>query len=259
MLNFLNKKAPLRLLFIIISLYLSLFSFSFSAGITQRVFDEAGLLDNTNTIKLEQIILDWETKTKHQMAVITVKSLNGVEIEEFAIKKFEELGIGNKERNDGLLFIVAPNDRKLRIEVGYGLESYLPDGLVGEIRDTYIVPNFRNNDFPAGILQGTYSLLMKEAEMEGINLPQLGTGEPPAVPAKTVPPSKGSIAGIIFFIVIILIMLSNKTGRSILLWSLLASSMGGSSRSNNSFGSFGGGFGGFGGGFSGGGGASGNW
>jgi uncharacterized protein len=101
---------------------------------------------------------------------------------------------------------------------------------------------------------------MKQAEMEGIELPQLGAGELPTAPAKAVAQTQGSMAGIIIFIVIILFMLKSKTGRSVLFWSLLASSMGGgSSRSNNSFGSFGGGFGGFGGGFSGGGGASGNW
>lgn len=258
MLKLLSRKLSLRLLLIIAALSIS--SYSFTATSTQRVFDEAKLLENKHTLVLERIIWEWENKTKHQMAVITVKSLNGVEIEDFAVKKFQELGIGSKENNDGLLLIVAPNDRKLRIEVGYGLEPYLPDGLVGEIRDTYIVPNFKNNDFPTGILQGTYALLMKQAEMEGIELPQLGAGELPTAPAKAVAQTQGSMAGIIIFIVIILFMLKSKTGRSVLFWSLLASSMGGgSSRSNNSFGSFGGGFGGFGGGFSGGGGASGNW
>jgi uncharacterized protein len=199
------------------------------------------------------------------MAILTVESLQGEDIESFAVRKFEELGIGSKENNDGILFVVAPNERRLRIEIGYGIEPYLPDGLVGEIRDKAIIPHFTKNDFPSGILQGTYALLMKQAEMEGVELPQLGSGELPSSPTNVVSHSQGSMVGFIIFIVIILIMMKSRTGRSILFWSLMASSLGGSrgrsynSFGGNNFGGFGGGLGGFGGGFSGGGGASGRW
>lgn len=238
-----------------ISLLTSL-SFSYSA---ERIFDQAGILEPKHTLVLNRMIGEWEEKTKHQMAIVTVKSLNGQEIEDYAVKKFEELGIGRSGENDGLMLLVAPNERRLRIEVGYGLEQYLNDGLVGTIRDNYIIPHFKNNDFATGILQGTYALLVKQAEMEGIELPQLGAGELPASPTTKVATTNENMVGAVIFIIIILILLKSKTGRSVLMWSLLASTMGGGSHRSNNFGSFGGGFGGFGGGLSGGGGASGRW
>jgi len=255
-----NKKSFCSSIFLILGI--SLLSFSFAG---KRIFDDANLLETKHELVIERMIGEWEQKTKHQMAILTVHSLEGSTIEDYAIHQFEKLGIGSKENNDGLLFIIAPKERKLRIEVGYGLEQYLPDGLVGNIRDNYILPHFKNNDFPNGILQGTYALLMQQAQMEGIELPQLEQGVLPKVPAKSVQQTQGNLAGFIFFVVIILILSKSKNGRSILFWSLIASSAGsGRYRSygnmgSNNFGGFGGGFGGFGGGFSGGGGASGGW
>ncbi len=254
MLALINNIKSFKFVFFLTILLLLPFTFS-----NERILDEAGLLEPKHKVVLEKIIWEWEEKTKHQIAIVTVKSLDGSEIEDYAVKKFQELGIGDKSNNDGLLFLVAPNERKLRIEVGYGLEQYLPDGLVGTIRDNYIVPHFKNNHYASGILQGTYALLVKQAEAEGIELPKLGAGELPSPPSNQVANTQGNMAVGIILILIVLIMLSNKTGRSILLWSLLASSMGGGRSHSGSFGSFGGGFGGFGGGFSGGGGASGRW
>lgn len=236
--------------------FLIIATFSFA---NQRIFDEANLLEPKHEMVLERMIWEWETKTNHQMAIVTVKSLKGAEIEDYSVNLFEKLKIGDKDKNNGLLFIVAPNERRVRIEVGYGLEQYLPDGLVGDIQDSFIIPHFRNNDFATGIMQGTYALLIKQAEAEGIELPQLSVGELPKAPLQDVSQTQNSIAGFFVFLIIILILIKSRTARSILFWSLMASNVGGRNQSHNNFGSFGGGFGGFGGGLSGGGGASRRW
>ncbi len=258
------KKNLNRLSLFSITLILGTLFFNLSFA-NQRIFDDANILERKHELVIDRMIWEWEQKTNHQMAIITIPSLQGVPIEDYAVSQFEKLGIGSKENNDGLLFIISMEDIKMRIEVGYGLEQYLPDGLVGNIRDNYILPHFKNNDFPSGILQGTYALLTEQAKMEGIKLPQLGQGHLPKAPEKDIQQTQGNMAGLIFFIVIIVFMMKSKNGRSILFWSLIASSAGGGRyRSNGNmgagnFGSFGGGFGGFGGGFSGGGGASGGW
>jgi uncharacterized protein len=237
--------------------FLTFFSLAFS---NQRIFDNAQILSVSNKTVLEKFIGDWEKMTNHQMAIYTIKSLEGESIENFAVKKFEELGIGSKENNDGLLFLVAINDRQIRIEVGYGLEQYLPDGLVGQIRDKHILSHFRNQDFPLGIMEGTYALLLQQASREGYDISQLNVSQPTNVATKQVSSTQNNIAGLLFLFIIFIILMKSRTGRSLLFMMLLSNSMG--SRGGigrNNFGSFGGGFGSFGGGLSGGGGVSGRW
>ncbi|MDD5455414.1 MAG: TPM domain-containing protein [Candidatus Margulisbacteria bacterium] len=229
---------------------------------TYFVFDEARILSAQEQSAVESVIGQWTQQTKHQMAVVTVKSLNGQSVEEYAVKKFSQLGIGQKGKNDGLLFVVAPNDRKMRIEVGYGLEGFLPDGLVGEIRDKYIIPFFKINQFGLGILNGTKALIIYEAQREGIALPDLDTNQLAEPAIQNIQLSKGQmIAGIFFFAIFLLVFIAivRALGWDVVwpfLLMMLFSSGGGRSNRN---GGFGGGFGGFGGGMSGGGGASGGW
>ena len=84
------------------------------------------------------------------MAVVTVPSLNGVPAEDYAVQLFKEWGIGQAKTDNGVLVLVAPNEREMRIEVGYGLEGILPDGLAGQIIRENFVPRFRDNDTTAG-------------------------------------------------------------------------------------------------------------
>ncbi len=122
---------------------------------SKRVDDRANILSAEDEATLESIARDVEQKTTAQIAVVTVPSLEGLTVDKYAHKLFNAWGIGQKEVNNGVLFLIAPKERRLRIEVGYGLEPLLTDSLCGEIRDSQIIPRFKANDYPAGILAGT--------------------------------------------------------------------------------------------------------
>lgn len=98
-------------------------------------------------------------KTKAQIVVVTMSTLEGADLSGYSTELFRSWGIGDKEKNNGVLLLVAVNDRKSRIEVGYGLEGALPDGLTGRIQDTYMLPSFRQNNYDKGILNGYSALL----------------------------------------------------------------------------------------------------
>src|ERR1019366_5484315 len=98
-----------------------------------RVNDFAGVLQEPSRRMLEQICADVERATSAELAVVTVASLKVDTVEAVSNRLFREWGIGKKDKNNGVLILVAPKDRKMRIEVGYGLEAVLPDGLAGEI------------------------------------------------------------------------------------------------------------------------------
>lgn len=118
------------------------------------VNDLAGILDPATRSALEQRLKDVEAKTSSEIAVATVKSLDGISIEEYATRLFKAWGVGQEKTDNGVLVLVAPNEREMRIEVGYGLEGVLPDGLAGEIRDAQFLPRFRDNDYAGGIRDG---------------------------------------------------------------------------------------------------------
>ena len=125
---------------------------------TGRVNDFAGLLSAPTRAALEQRLQDVETKTSSEIAVATVKSLDGMSVEEYATRLFKDWGVGQAKTDNGVLILVAPNDRAMRIEVGYGLEGVLPDGLAGEIRDAQFLPRFREDDYAGGITAGVNRL-----------------------------------------------------------------------------------------------------
>lgn len=119
-----------------------------------HVNDLAGLLDAEVRDRLEQRLRDVEAKTSSEVAVATVPSLGGVSIEEYASRLFKQWGVGQEKTDNGVLILVAPNEREMRIEVGYGLEGVLPDGLAGQIRDEAFLPRFRDGDYAGGITAG---------------------------------------------------------------------------------------------------------
>jgi uncharacterized protein len=126
---------------------------------TIRIHDLAGLLTAEQRQELERLAREVERETTAQIAVVTVDSLDGRTVESYAHEMFNAWGIGQRDLNNGVLFLIAPNERRMRIEVGYGLEPLLTDSLCGEIRDTQIIPHFRNQNYPAGIIGGTKALL----------------------------------------------------------------------------------------------------
>jgi uncharacterized protein len=126
---------------------------------TQRIHDFAGLLSIEQRQSLEQLAREVERQTTAQLAVVTVESLDGKTVEAYAHELFNAWGIGQQATNNGVLFLIAPRERRMRIEVGYGVEPLLTDSLCGEIRDRHVIPHFRNQDYPAGIIAGTQALV----------------------------------------------------------------------------------------------------
>jgi uncharacterized protein len=122
--------------------------------LTGRVVDEAGLLSAADKAALETDLEAFEAKSTDQIVVVTVKSLGGYPIDEFGTMLGRKWGIGQKGKDNGVLIIVAPNERKVRMEVGRRLEPLLPDGRAGSIIRETITPTFRRGDFPAGIKAG---------------------------------------------------------------------------------------------------------
>jgi uncharacterized protein len=100
------------------------------------VTDTAGALRPDTVARLNAMLADLAARTGAEMAVVVIKSLDGLSVEEAAVKLFEMWGIGKKDKDTGLLFLWSTGDRRLRLEVGYGLEGALPDGKVGAILDT---------------------------------------------------------------------------------------------------------------------------
>ncbi len=153
-----------------------------AAGI--YVQDYAQVLSAEDKRRLLSIGQELDDKTTAQLAVVTVKTLDGQPIEDYALSILREWGIGSKEKNNGALIVVAVQDRRSRIEVGYGLEGLLTDGLTGRIQDQAMIPYFRKGNYAAGIVNGyavTASLIAKDA---GVQLTSINS-EQIAVPAKT--------------------------------------------------------------------------
>ncbi len=128
-------------------------------SLTGRVVDEAGLLDATKRSEIEAKLAALEDKTTDQLVVVTVRSLQGRTIEEYGYRLGRYWGIGQKDKNNGALLIVAPNEHKVRIEVGYGLEGTLPDAITSLIIQNSILPRFRANDYPGGIANGVDEII----------------------------------------------------------------------------------------------------
>lgn len=124
-----------------------------------RINDYAGILSETAVNDLEKTLKDFEQKTTCQIAVLTIKSLEGENLEEFSIKVAETWKLGQKKKDNGVLFLVAQNDRQMRIEVGYGLEGSLTDYASGRIIANEIVPLFKIGDYNAGITNGVNAVI----------------------------------------------------------------------------------------------------
>lgn len=124
-----------------------------------RVTDLANIIDAATESQLDRQLDELEQKTSSEVAVVTVTSLDGVPIEDYAVRLFKEWGIGQAKSDNGVLVLVAPNEREMRVEVGYGLEGILPDGLAGQIIREHFTPRFRENDYNGGIRDGVARLV----------------------------------------------------------------------------------------------------
>ena len=219
------------------------------------VVDLADMIADTVEQRLNAHLIELEKKTTAQVVVLTIVSLEGEALEEFSLTLAHDTWkIGQQGKDNGVLIVIALEDKKYRIEVGYGLEGVLPDSLVGSIGRRYLVPYFRKGDYSTGIFAATLAVINRIASHEGVDI----TGMPILKPRSTYDGRQkgGSFLQKIFALAFLIgaIILFIKNPRLFLLL-LLASSLGGGRRAGWSGG---GGFGGGGGGF-GGGGASGGW
>ncbi|NIJ21422.1 uncharacterized protein FHS95_003125 [Sphingomonas naasensis] len=127
--------------------------------LTGRVVDIADLLPGDVEAKLAERLAGVEAQSKHQFVVVTVRSLSGHSVEDYGVTLGRHWGIGRKGLDDGVLLLVAPNERKVRIEVGYGLEKALTDEEAGSIIRTDILPGFRAGRMAEGIVAGSESII----------------------------------------------------------------------------------------------------
>jgi uncharacterized protein len=210
------------------------------------VSDFANVMNPADRATTEKLLAELEQKTGAPVAVVTLKSLEGGQIGDFANRLFARWGIGQKDKNNGILLLCATQEgrgNRLRIEVGYGLEGVIPDAVAGRILDTFVVPGWSQGRYGSAAANGAAAIAQRIAADRGIVL----SGMPEHV-QRASHEQKLSWVHIIFILLFIIIVIRHPW---ILLFML---SSGGGGRSSGGFG--GGGFGGFGGGMSGGGGAS---
>ena len=131
-----------------------------------RVTDNARILSAATTEHLSELLKSHENRTTNQVAVLTVTTLDNEPIEEFAIRVFDVWKLGRKDRDNGVLVIVAVLDRRMRIEVGYGLEGVLTDLRAGRIIEDVMAPRFRADDFDGGLTAGTMAIITQLEDPE---------------------------------------------------------------------------------------------
>ena len=160
-----NRAALPLLIFVLVVLAVGAMALTFPP-LSGRVVDEAGIFDPATRTALERKLADFETKTTGQLVVVTLKSLQGTSIEDYGYQLGRHWGIGQKEKNSGALLIVVPSERKVSIEVGYGLEGQLTDAVSRLIIENAIVPRFRAGDFVGGINRGVDDIIQALADPE---------------------------------------------------------------------------------------------
>jgi uncharacterized protein len=139
------------------------------------VTDTSATLRAETVARLNATIGEFERTHGAEMAVVVIRSLDGASIDDTAVKLFDLWNIGKKSRDNGLLLLWSTGDRRVRLEVGYGLEGVLPDGKVGAILDTYVMPKFRSGEFDEGLLAGVDAIL-RAAREEPVALPSQRSG-----------------------------------------------------------------------------------
>ncbi len=124
-----------------------------------RVNDDAGLLSARTVTSLNTILRTFEDSTSNQVVVLTINTLDGANLEEYSMKVVETWKLGQKGKDNGVLLLVVKDDRKVRIEVGYGLEGVLTDAVCSSIIQRELLPKFRNGDYNGGVMAGILSIV----------------------------------------------------------------------------------------------------
>ncbi|POP52081.1 TPM domain-containing protein [Zhongshania marina] len=213
-----------------------------------RVVDNAKLLSAGTEQTLNRQLAAQEQRTGNQLVVVTLPDLQGFDIADYGYQLGRHWGIGQKDKNNGALLIIAKQEKKMRIEVGYGLEGQLTDARSAQIIQQILTPAFKAGDFDGGVSRAVDAMILI-IDGKAAAIPKQQTSN------KKSPPALGGL----LFILIMFMMMGGGRGRGGLLGGmLLGSALGRSSGGFGGGGFGGGGFGGGGGGF-GGGGASGGW
>ncbi len=229
---------------------------------TDYVSDFAHVMSQSTKTQIDQVCGEVDREAHAQIAVVTINTLNGESVQQYAVELEDAWKVGQKGTDRGVIILLAVNDRKRFIETGYGLEGILPDGKVGDI-GRQMMPMLRNNDFDGAVTLAVDEISQVIAQDAGVQLPPLTHwGAQQQQPHATV----GQVIGGIVFLIFVVIFLIWAGGTGLLGFLLGMFFGGGSGFGGGGFGggSFGGGgggsgFGGFGGGSTGGGGAGGSW
>jgi uncharacterized protein len=252
-LNF-KCKVPLFLFIAILVLHISLLSSKGSETFPEPkgpVNDYAGVLTPQYKQSLDLLAREVLQKTGTSVILVTLKTIEDNDPADYANRLYEAWGIGEKGEDKGVLILLSLEERRVRIETGYGVEGILPDGLVGEILDTYVVPYLKKGDYNKGLsnaVAAVSSVIAKDAEIS------LTGGNTSSTTRTAEEKPHTNLFFLILVFIVFVMLIGTRQGRAILpfiLLMLLAGGRGG----GGGFGGFGGGFGGFGGGMSGGGGA----
>lgn len=224
------------------------------------VNDFAHVLTPDQLATLEQKLVNYDDSTSTQIAVITIPTTGDYDIQQVALAYLREWGIGNAKTNNGIVLLAAMQDRKIRIETGYGMEGVIPDITAKAIIENEIIPNFKAGNYYRGFDEATNAIIKAAA----------GEYKAPQGYKKNKRGGKGSALIIFIIMAVLIFLMSGRGGKGgggdfltgMILGSLLSGgrgSGGGSSWGGSGWSGGGGGFGGFGGGSGGGGGASGSW
>jgi len=133
------------------------------------ISDFANILSPETRQTLEQQLAQLEKDSTIEIAVVTVESLEGMTVEDYAVRLFEDWQIGKKAKDNGVLFLIAPNEQKTKIEVGYGLEPVLPDAKAGRILDEFVIPAFKEGNYDQGVSDGVAAII-KAVQGEAVDL-----------------------------------------------------------------------------------------
>lgn len=222
---------------------------------TGYVNDFAGSINKQDIVIINNLAKELDSKTTVQLAVATVPSTQPLTIEQYAVELFKKWGVGQKGKDNGVLFIIAAQDHTLRIEVGYGLEGILTDAICSTIIHQIVVPEFKQGRISLGIVDGVKAIVSLIAKENGVTI----TGQETQIYREVHQDSSGFWLIVFVFCFIFMFYVMSFSLRGPRGWKDNYYGGGGLGGFGGGGFSGGGGFGGFGGGGSGGGGASGSW
>ncbi len=174
-------------------------------SLTGRVVDQAGILTSVQKDQLSIVLEKHEQKTSNQVVVAIVRSLEGHDIAEYAVGLFRYWQLGQKDKNNGVLLLIAIDDREIDIEVGYGLEGTLTDAISHNIIQQKMVPFFKQGNYPAGVVAGVNSILL------ALDGEYVATGDS-ANPEESDNETSWFVLGPFLFFFLIMVFIRNRRG-----------------------------------------------